>query len=95
MTDDAETPAARALSINKDTQFCLSLAVRPGNFGTRFHHFLYAEPGLDDVYKALTTRDLAAAIGGVRALVGFSRGQQVTRPTSTPSTPPWRCCCSR
>jgi len=56
------------LSINKDTQLCMSLAARPGNFGTRFHNFLYRELGLNYIYKAFTTRDLAAAIGGIRAL---------------------------
>ena len=55
-------------AISKDTRLCISLAARPGNFGTRFHNFLYAELGLDYLYKAFTTTDLAAAIGGVRAL---------------------------
>ena len=54
--------------VSASTQLCISLAARPGNFGTRFHNFLYAELGLDYVYKAFTTTDLAAAIGGVRAL---------------------------
>jgi shikimate dehydrogenase len=54
--------------INKDTQLCMSLAARPGNFGTRLHNFLYRELGLNFIYKAFTTRDLAAAIGGIRAL---------------------------
>jgi shikimate dehydrogenase len=57
-----------ALQISKDTRLCMSLAARPGNFGTRFHNRLYAELGLDYVYKAFTTDDLPAAIGGVRAL---------------------------
>ncbi len=56
------------LPINKDTQLCMSLAARPGNFGTRFHNFLYRKLGLNFIYKAFTTRDLGAAIGGVRAL---------------------------
>jgi shikimate dehydrogenase len=56
------------IRINKDTQLCMSLAARPGNFGTRFHNFLYRELGLNYLYKAFTTRDLAAAIGGIRAL---------------------------
>jgi shikimate dehydrogenase len=56
------------IRINKDTQLCMSLAARPGNFGTRFHNFLYRELGLNYIYKAFTTRDLAAAIGGIRAL---------------------------
>ena len=56
------------LYINKDTQLCMSLAARPGNFGTRFHNFLYRELSLNFIYKAFTTRDLAAAMGGIRAL---------------------------
>ena len=54
--------------INKDTQLCMSLSARPGNFGTRFQNFLYRELGLNFVYKAFTTRDLRAAISGIRAL---------------------------
>ena len=54
--------------LSASTRLCISLAARPGNFGTRFHNFLYAELGLDYVYKAFTTTDLPAAIGGVRAL---------------------------
>jgi shikimate dehydrogenase len=54
--------------INKDTQLCMSLSARPGNFGTRFQNFLYRELGLNFVYKAFTTRDLPAAIGSIRAL---------------------------
>lgn len=54
--------------INKDTTLCISLAARPSNFGTRFHNFLYDALDLDYIYKAFTTTDLAAAIGGVRAL---------------------------
>lgn len=56
------------MMINKDTQLCMSLAGRPGNFGTRFHNYLYQELGLNYIYKAFTTNDLPAAIGGVRAL---------------------------
>jgi shikimate dehydrogenase len=54
--------------LNKDTQLCMSLAARPGNFGTRFHNFLYRALSLNFIYKAFTTRDIGAAIGGVRAL---------------------------
>jgi shikimate dehydrogenase len=46
----------------------MSLSARPGNFGTRFQNYLYRELGLNFVYKAFTTRDLPAAIGGIRAL---------------------------
>jgi shikimate dehydrogenase len=55
-------------SISRDTQPCISLAGRPRDFGTRIQYFLYEEMGLDYVYKAFTTNDLAAAIAGVRAI---------------------------
>jgi shikimate dehydrogenase len=55
-------------TLSKDTQLCMSLSARPGNFGTRFHNYLYEALGLDFVYKAFTTADLPAAIGGIRAL---------------------------
>ncbi|CNI33098.1 shikimate 5-dehydrogenase [Yersinia pekkanenii] len=64
--------------LNKDTKVCISLAARPSNFGTRFHNFLYDALDLDYLYKAFTTTDLAAAIGGVRAL-GF-RGCAISMP---------------
>ncbi|WP_153504592.1 shikimate 5-dehydrogenase [Cumulibacter manganitolerans] len=54
--------------ISKDTRLCISLSGRPSNIGTRFHNFLYAELGLDFVYKAMTTDDIEAAVGGIRAL---------------------------
>lgn len=54
--------------LSKDTRLCMSLSGRPGRFGTRFHNHLYDALGLDYVYKAFTTTDLPAAIGGVRAL---------------------------
>jgi len=65
-------------SLNKDTKLCISLAARPSNFGTRFHNYLYDQLELDFVYKAFTTTDIAAAIGGVRAL-GI-RGCSVSMP---------------
>lgn len=54
--------------INRDTQLCMSLASRPGNFGTRFHNYLYEKLGLNYIYKAFTTQDIAAAVQGIRAL---------------------------
>lgn len=65
-------------SLNRDTQVCISLSGRPTNLGTRFHNYLYEQLGLDFIYKAFTTEDIAAAIGGVRAL-GF-RGCSVSMP---------------
>ena len=64
--------------LSKDTRLCISLAARPSNIGTRFHNHLYDVLGLDYVYKAFTTADIAAAIGGVRAL-GI-RGCSVSMP---------------
>lgn len=54
--------------INRDTQLCMSLAGRPGNFGTRFHNYLYEKLGLNFIYKTFTTQDIEAAMKGVRAL---------------------------
>lgn len=54
--------------INKDTQLCMSLSSRPGNFGTRFHNYLYEKLNLNFVYKAFTTTDIEHAVKGVRAL---------------------------
>lgn len=54
--------------IGPATRLCMSLAARPGTFGTRFHNRLYALLGLDFVYKAFTTHDLPGAINGIRAL---------------------------
>ncbi len=55
-------------ALSKDTRLCISLSGRPSDLGTRFHNYLYAELGLDFVYKAFTTTDVAAAVAGVRAL---------------------------
>ncbi|MDR3514300.1 MAG: shikimate 5-dehydrogenase [Azospirillaceae bacterium] len=64
--------------IGPNTQLCMSLAARPGTFGTRFHNRLYDQLGLDFIYKAFTTTDLPAAIGGIRAL-GI-RGSAISMP---------------
>ena len=65
-------------TLNKDTRLCISLAARPSNFGTRFHNYLYNELDLDFIYKAFTTTDITAAVGGVRAL--DIRGCSVSMP---------------
>lgn len=57
-----------AADLTADTVVCLSLSGRPGNTGTRFHNYLYDALGLDFVYKACTTTDIAAAVAGLRAL---------------------------
>ena len=43
----------------------MSLASRPGNFGTRLHNFLYAAMDLNYLYKAFTTTDLKSAVAGI------------------------------
>ncbi|WP_313629749.1 shikimate 5-dehydrogenase [Pseudomonas sp.] len=53
---------------NKDTQLCMSLSARPGNFGLRFHNHLYEQLGLNFYYKAFSSQDLPGAISGIRAL---------------------------
>ncbi|TSA58518.1 MAG: shikimate 5-dehydrogenase [Methylophilaceae bacterium] len=64
--------------INKDTQLCISVASRPGNFGTTLHNAAYAALGLNFVYKACGITDIAATMVGVRAL-GI-RGCSVSMP---------------
>ncbi|EID18246.1 shikimate 5-dehydrogenase [Mycolicibacterium phlei] len=64
--------------LSRDTRICISLSGRPSNTGTRFHNYLYDLLGLNFVYKACTTTDIVAAIGGVRAL-GI-RGCSVSMP---------------
>ena len=54
--------------INKDTQLCMSLSGRPGNFGTTFHNYLYQKLGLNFIYKAFTTTDIESAVKGIHAL---------------------------
>ncbi|MDF9774167.1 shikimate 5-dehydrogenase [Pseudomonas baetica] len=53
---------------NKDTQLCMSLSGRPGNFGLRFHNHLYEQLGLNFYYKAFASQDLSGAVTGIRAL---------------------------
>ena len=72
------TIGSRRPPLSKDTRLCISLAGRPSNIGTRFHNHLYEVLGLDFIYKAFTTDDISAAIGGVRAL-GI-RGCSVSMP---------------
>ncbi len=54
--------------LTKDTVLCMSLAARPTSIGTRFHNYLYRELDLNYIYKAFTTTDIEAAVGGIRAL---------------------------
>ena len=64
--------------IGRDTRLCMSLSARPGNAGSRLHNHLYQALGLDFVYKSFSTTDLAAAVGGIRAL--DIRGSAISMP---------------
>ncbi|MEO6143461.1 MAG: shikimate 5-dehydrogenase, partial [Dermatophilaceae bacterium] len=64
--------------LNKDMSLCISLSGHPSNIGTRFHNYLYEQIGLNFIYKAFSTNDIAGAIAGVRAL-GI-RGCSVSMP---------------
>lgn len=64
--------------INKDTVLCMSLAGRPGNYGTYFHNYLFQALNLNYIYKAFTTNDLATAIAAMRALT--IRGSAISMP---------------
>ncbi|WP_185173854.1 shikimate 5-dehydrogenase [Rothia nasimurium] len=76
MTSSPAAPGRPPL--NRDTTVCISLSGRPSNHGIKFHNYLYEKFGLDFLYKAMTTTDIEAAIGGVRAL-GI-RGCSVSMP---------------
>lgn len=64
--------------VDADTTICVSVSARPTSIGTRFHNYLYAELGLNFLYKAFRTADIAGTIAGVRAL-GI-RGCSVSMP---------------
>ncbi|NKJ44725.1 shikimate 5-dehydrogenase [Novosphingobium sp. SG720] len=64
--------------IGRDTRLCMSLSGRPGNAGSRLHNFLYEALGLDFLYKSFSTRDLPAAVAGIRAL--DIRGSAISMP---------------
>ncbi|NLI27480.1 MAG: shikimate 5-dehydrogenase [Acetobacter sp.] len=74
----AKTTLPYRSDINHETRLCISLAGRPGNFGTRFHNYLYERLGLNYLYKACTTDDIGAAVQGIRAL-GI-RGSGISMP---------------
>lgn len=74
----SDSSAISRPALNRDTTVCISLSGRPSNHGIKFHNYLYEKFGLDFLYKAMTTSDIEAAIGGVRAL-GI-RGCSVSMP---------------
>ena len=64
--------------VDRDTTLCISLAARPSNHGVRFHNWLYAELGLNFLYKAVAPTDITAAVAGIRGL--NIRGAGVSMP---------------
>ncbi|MFJ5296197.1 shikimate 5-dehydrogenase [Pseudomonas sp. NPDC088368] len=56
------------VTASKETLLCMSLAGRPGNFGVRFHNYLYQLLGINFYYKTFSPTDLPAAIAGMRSL---------------------------
>lgn len=64
--------------VDRETTLCISLSARPSNHGVRFHNWLYAELGLNFLYKAVAPTDITAAIAGVRGLA--IRGAGVSMP---------------
>lgn len=64
--------------VDRDTTLCISLAARPSNHGVRFQNWLFAELGLNFLYKAVAPTDITAAIAGIRGLA--IRGAGVSMP---------------
>ncbi|MCQ9343358.1 shikimate 5-dehydrogenase [Corynebacterium kozikiae] len=64
--------------VDRETTLCISLAARPSNHGVRFHNWLFAELGLNYLYKAVAPTDITQAIAGVRGL--DIRGAAVSMP---------------
>lgn len=55
-------------NIFQKSELCISIAKKPGVFGTIIHNAGYKALGLNYTYKAFATEDLGGAIRGVRAL---------------------------
>lgn len=66
------------VKINKDSQLCISLSGKPGNFGTTLHNAGYKALNLNFFYKSFGITDIKKAIDGVRAL--NIRGCSVSMP---------------
>ena len=56
-----------AISLDKDTQLCVSIASQPGNFGTTIHNTAFQACGLNYIYKSFGITDLENAVEGLRA----------------------------
>ena len=64
--------------VDRNTTLCVSLAACPSNHGVRFHNWLYAELGLNFLYKAIAPTDIEQAVAGIRGL--DIRGAGVSMP---------------
>lgn len=71
------------MKITKDTEFCISLAASPGNFGSYVLNSTFKELSLDFIYKPfrLLPENLSTAILGIRAL--NIRGCGISMPYKT------------
>lgn len=61
----------QTFQISKETQLCLSIAARPGNFGTTVFNKAFSRLGLDFLYKAMKLEpegDLQSVVKALRAL---------------------------
>ena len=56
-----------SLEINKETQLCISIAARPGNFGATVHNAAFKSSGLNYCYIPIGVQNVEDAITGLRA----------------------------
>lgn len=58
------------MEINKDTTVCISIALKPGNFGATVHNAAYKKLGMNFIYKpfGLEPSNLPVAIQFIKAL---------------------------
>lgn len=83
------------LRLTKDTTLCISIAERPGNFGTTLYNAAFQAKHLDFVYKALQVQpgQVRAAVNGVRALgirgCGVSMPFKIEATKLVDSLDPW------
>ena len=56
------------MTINTDTNICISIAAKPGNFGANFHNSAYKELNLNWIYlprKLTETADMKHLINNI------------------------------
>ncbi len=56
-----------SLEINKETQLCISIAARPGNFGATVHNAAFKASGLNYCYMPIGVQNVEDALTGLRA----------------------------